>query len=88
MQNEGENMKTRDEIYKDEGAKLLRLITTYHALQYEQVLRIFERNRDSIKSLITSLSKQGGLYHDKESDLLCDTQNSSVIPDYGMIAAF
>lgn len=81
-------MKTRDEIYKGEGAKLLRLITTYHALQYEQVLRIFDRNRDSIKSLITSLTKQGRLYHDKESGLLCDTQESSVSPDHGTIAAF
>ena len=51
-------MKTRDDIYKGEGAKLLRIITTYHALQYEQVLRLFDRNRDSIKSLITSLTKQ------------------------------
>ncbi len=81
-------MKTRDEIYKGEGARLLRLITTYHALYYEQVLQIFDRNRDSIKSLITSLTKQGRLYHDKESGLLCDTQESSVSPDYGMIAAF
>ncbi len=30
-------MKTRDEIYKGEGARLLRLINTYHALYYEQV---------------------------------------------------
>lgn len=81
-------MKTRDEIYKGEGAKLLRLITTYHALQYEQVLQLFERNRDSIKSLITSLTKQGRIYHDKESNLLCDTRESSTSPDYGTIAAF
>ena len=78
-------MKTRDEIYKGEGTRLLRLITTYHALYYEQVLRIFDRNRDSIKSLITSLTKQGRLYHDKESGLLCDTQESSVSPDLSLI---
>lgn len=81
-------MKTRDDIYKGEGAKLLRIITTYHALQYEQVLRLFDRNRDSIKSLITSLTKQGRIYYDKESDLLCDTEESSTSPDYGVIAAF
>ena len=29
-------MKTRNEIYQGEGAQLLRFITTYHSLQYEQ----------------------------------------------------
>lgn len=81
-------MKTRDQIYKGEGEKLLRIITTYHALKYEQVMQIFARSQDSIKSLITSLVKQGRLYHDKESGLLCDCQESSVSPDYGTIAAF
>ena len=51
-------MKTRNEIYQGEGAQLLRFITTYHSLQYEQVLRLFSKNRESIKSLITSLVKQ------------------------------
>lgn len=54
-------MKTRNEIYQGEGAQLLRFITTYHTLQYEQVLRLFPKNRDSIKSLITSLVKQNEL---------------------------
>ena len=51
-------MKTRNEIYQGEGAQLLRFITTYHSLQYEQILRLFSKNRESIKSLITSLVKQ------------------------------
>lgn len=53
-------MKTRNEIYQGEGAQLLRFITTYHSLQYEQVLRLFSKNRESIKSLaakLISLSK-------------------------------
>ena len=81
-------MKTRDQIYKGEGEKLLRIITTYHALKYEQVMQIFARNQESIKSLITSLVKQGRLYYDKERELLCDCQESSVSPDFGTIAAF
>lgn len=81
-------MKTRYQIYKGEGAELLRVITTYHALQYEQVLRLFARNRDSMKSLITSLIKQGRIYHDKETGLLCDRPDSAASPDYGTIAAF
>ncbi len=81
-------MKTRNELYNGEGAELLRFVTTYHTLLYEQVLRLFPKNRDSIKSLITSLVKQGRIIHDKEKDLLCDTAESAANPDYGMIASF
>ena len=55
-------MKTRNEIYQGEGAQLLRFITTYHSLQYEQILRLFSKNRTSIKSLITSLVKTKTYY--------------------------
>ena len=41
-------MKTRDQIYHREGEKLLRFLTTYHALKYEQVMKMFG-NQDSIK---------------------------------------
>lgn len=81
-------MKTRDQIYKGEGATLLRLLTNYHSLLYEQVLQLFPRNHESLKSFITSLTKQGRIYHDKEKGLLCDTQDSADSPDYGTIAAF
>ena len=81
-------MKTRNELYNGEGAELLRFVTTYHTLLYEQVLRLFPKNRDSIKSLITSLVKQGRIIHDKEKGLLCDTAESAANPDYGMIASF
>ena len=80
-------MKTRDQIYHREGEKLLRFLTTYHALKYEQVMKIFG-NQDSIRSLITSLTKQGRLYHDKQSGLLCDSPEAAENPDYGTIAAF
>lgn len=77
-------MKTRNEIYQGEGAQLLRFITTYHSLQYEQVLRLFSKNRESIKSLITSLVKQKRIIYDKENGLLFDSQESANNPDYGI----
>ena len=80
-------MKTRNQIYHRDGEKLIRFLTVYHALKYEQVMRMFG-NRDSVKSLITSLSKQGRIYHDKEKNLLCDTEEASKDPDRGTIAAF
>ena len=80
-------MKSRNQIYRGEGERLLKLITTYHALQYEQVLQFFIRNRASMKALITSPIKQGRIYYDQDRDLLCDTPEASESPDYGMIAA-
>ena len=38
-------MKTRNELYNGEGAELLRFITTYHTLLYEQVLRLFPKKQ-------------------------------------------
>ena len=61
--------------------------TTYHALKYEQVMKMFG-NQDSIRSLITSLNKQGRIYYDKESGLLCDNPEAAKNPDHGTIAAF
>lgn len=81
-------MKTRDQIYKREGEKILRLISTYHTLRYEQVLKLFPKNDDSLKALITNLIKQGRIYHDTDHQLLCDSKESALSPDYGMIAAF
>ena len=80
-------MKSRNQIYRGEGERLLKLITTYHALQYEQVLQFFIRNRTSMKALITSLIKQGRIYYEQDRDLLCDSPEASDSPDYGMIAA-
>ena len=43
-------MKTRNEIYQGEGAKLLRFITTYHTLKYDQVLQLFSRHEQYPKA--------------------------------------
>ena len=80
-------MKSRNQIYRGEGERLLKLITTYHTLQYEQVLQFFIHNRTSMKALITSLIKQGRIYYNQDRDLLCDRPEAFEPPDYGMIAA-
>ena len=81
-------MKTREQLYKGEGAALLRLIASYHALEYGQVLRFLGKPREALKPLITSMVKQGRIHHDKSSDLLCDSPDSAACPDHGLIAAF
>lgn len=81
-------MKTRNEIYQGEGAKLLRFITTYHTLRYDQILQLFSDMSSLSSPLITSLIKQGRIIYDKEHDLLCDSQQSAENPDYAIITCF
>lgn len=64
------------------------MITTYHALLYEQVLRMHPQKRESVKAPITNLVKQGRLHLDAEKGLLCDCESSAESPDLGIIAAF
>lgn len=81
-------MKTRNEIYNREGERIIRMITTYHSLLYEQVLQLFPRNKESLKTFINSLIKQGRIYYDRQQNLLCDCEDSASCVDYGLIAAF
>lgn len=81
-------MKTREEIYEIEGAALLRTISTYHTLTYEQVIRTFNRKPETIRNLISSLVKQGRIFYDPDSNLICDRANRVDTPDHAIIAAY
>lgn len=81
-------MKTRYEIYNREGERLIRMITTYHALLYEQVLQLFPKKKESLKTFINSLIKQGRIYYDRQQNLLCDCEESASCVDNGLIASF
>lgn len=81
-------MKTREEIYEKEGAALLRTISTYHTLTYEQVIRTFNRKPETIRNLIPSLVKQGRIFYDPDSNLICDRANRVDAPDHAIIAAY
>ncbi|MDO4275116.1 MAG: DUF5697 family protein [Eubacteriales bacterium] len=81
-------MKTRDEIYRGEAEALLHVITTYHALTYEQVVRTFPRKDESLKALIKNLIKQGRIYYDSSKNLLCDKVDTADTPDWEMISAY
>lgn len=81
-------MKTRDEIYRGEAEALLHVITTYHALTYEQVVRTFPRKDESLKTLIKNLIKQGRIYYDSSKNLLCDKVDTADTPDREMISAY
>lgn len=80
-------MKTRDEIY-GEAEALLRIITTYHTLTYEQVLKTFPKKPESLKVMIANLIRQGRIFYDSDSNLLCDKPEAAKEPDWEMIAAY
>ena len=81
-------MKTREEIYSQEGASLLHIITTYHALTYEQVIRSFRKKPDTISHLIQNLLKQGRIYYDPDKNLLLDRPEAADEANAGIIAAY
>jgi len=81
-------MKTREEIYSQEGASLLHIITTYHALTYEQVIRSFHKKPDTISHLIQNLLKQGRIYYDPDKNLLLDRPEAADEANAGIIAAY
>ncbi|MDD2980517.1 MAG: DUF5697 family protein [Hespellia sp.] len=81
-------MKTRDQIYQEEAASLLRRLTTYHALTYPQVLRTFPKQEHTMQRLIKNLIKQGRIFYNADLNLLCDTEDAAKEPDYGIIAAY
>ena len=51
-------MKTREQIYGQEAASILRDITMYRALTEEQLLRLYPRKRDKVRNLLSYLTKQ------------------------------
>lgn len=80
------SMKTRDDLC-GEAALLIRILTNYHAVTYEQALLLFPKKPDAMKSLIKNLRKQQRVFFDEGRGLLCDRPESADSPDYGMIAA-
>ena len=82
-------MKTRDKIYNHgEAAAILRIISTYHVLTYEQVLRSFTKKEDTINTLLRNLIKRGRIFYDAATNLLYDQKDALREVDYGMIAAY
>ena len=56
-------MKTRAELYGQEAKSLLRDITMYRALTEEQVLRLYPGKRETVRNLLSYLTKQNRIYY-------------------------
>lgn len=60
-------MKTREEIYGQEAADLLRNISMYRVLTEAQLLRLYSGKEEKIKNLLLHLTRQGRIFYDGAS---------------------
>lgn len=73
-------MKTREQIYSDEAADLLRTITMYRTLLEEQIYRLYPGKEKVTKNLLSHLVRQGRVHHDPENkrySVLADFETDS-----------
>ena len=78
-------MKTREEIYGQEAADLLRSISLYRVLTEKQLLRFYGGKEDKITNLLTHLLRQGRIFYDNTTAAYY--AEPRMIPDPGMTAA-
>lgn len=78
-------MKTREQIYRQEAASLLRDVTTYHCAKGEQLKRLYPGKEDKIEHLLGYLVKQGRIFYRTDKDTYYD--HPSMETDTEMIAA-
>lgn len=78
-------MKTREEIYGNEAADLLRSISMYRIMTEQQLLRFFSGKEDKINNLLTHLLRQGRIFYNSANATYYAEQRMT--PDPGMTAA-
>ena len=61
-------MKTRKEIYGKEAAEMLRIVTLYHNIRKEQLIRLFPNTKpEVIEKLIFHLQNNRRIFHNKNN---------------------
>ena len=74
-------MKTREQIYGQEAAALLRDITTYHCMNRRQILKLYPEKEKKIVNLLSHLVKQGRVFHDTSADTFFDSRDMKIDSD-------
>lgn len=70
-------MKTRADIYGKDVAEVVRIITTYHHIRKDQLLRLFPEKESKIENLLSILSKEGRIQYEPETELYHDGTEES-----------
>lgn len=80
-------LKTREQIYGSEASDLLRNITMYKTLTYEQIYRLYPGKEAVIRNLLTHLARQGRVYRNARKQRISASAECDSKADSGMIAA-
>jgi len=78
-------MKTREDLYRQEAASLLRDVTTYRCIKGEQLKRLYPGKEEKTERLLDYLVSQGRITHFPKKDTYF--ASSEVEADNEMIAA-
>ena len=70
-------MKTRADIYGKDVAEVVRMITTYHHIRKDQLLRLFPEKEGKIENLLSILSKEGRIQYEPETEVYHDGTKES-----------
>lgn len=71
-------LKNRKEIYEQEGAELLRVISAYKTLDIEQIYALFPNKKQKIEQILKLFIKQGRCSYDATYGLLYYGQECKV----------
>lgn len=78
-------MKTREQLYSQEAASLLRDVTMYRVLREEQVLALYPEKQKVIENLLSYLVKQRRIYYGDGYYLAQPDDEQNI--DHGLLAA-
>ena len=81
------SMKTRQQIYGQEAASILRDVSMYRTLTREQLLRLYPGKQDKVDKLLAHLVRQGRIFHDKAAGLYCAGEDAATDIDRGLLAS-
>ena len=65
-------MRSREQIYGQEAAELLRNITVYHCMRRDQLLRLYPGKEGVIENLLRYLVKQQRIFYNTDRDCYGD----------------
>ena len=81
-------MKTREQIYSNEAADLLRNISMYKTLTETQIVRLYPGKESVIKNLLVHLDRQKRIYYNPADQRVSANDKYDAQVDYDLLAAF
>lgn len=80
-------LKTRKDLQR-ETFEIIRIMSTYKTLKYNQILRLFPNKPEIIQGIISRLIKEKRLFYADENEMLSYGNSAGESPNNGLISAF